>query len=434
MLIAFSQIGYPQSLTLSQNQLVTNTFKKLAVGDLMPDITLTNLLNYSGGKAKLSDFKGKLIILDFWSSGCKVCIGAFPKMEKLQNEFKDKIQVLAVTKESRGSIQWLFERSDIVKNTTLTLALGDKELNQLFPHKAEPFHVWIDKDRIIRAMTTGRNATSENIRDFLDGKNVKMATPNFPDYNYDKSILLEGGGRQIENLEYYSLITKIGTNSGIKSLLTDSATGKFIGFQIFNSTALDLFRAAFDMPYRDNRVIYESANTEKIFISDNKIDEWKNYYSYEIKAPQNKWNKIMQKDFQIYFNVDASLEKRNMRCYVIKRSEDKVTENHIKLLSDSNTSRPYYELYEKRFKITNSSFQTFVSEFIKRNLDYYKSKALPVIDETGYGNRKVNMDIHSIFTDIPSLNKEINKYGLEIIEEERTLDILLLKESKEEVK
>jgi cytochrome oxidase Cu insertion factor (SCO1/SenC/PrrC family) len=57
----------------------------LSIGDKVPDIQFENILNYKSKKAKLSDFKGKLVILDMWSTSCTFCIAAFPKMEELQN-------------------------------------------------------------------------------------------------------------------------------------------------------------------------------------------------------------------------------------------------------------------------------------------------------------------------------------------------------------
>src|SRR5438876_938837 len=72
------------------------TIQPLSIGDKVPDITFKNVLNYKSNKAKLSDFKGKLVILDMWSTWCTSCITAFPEMETLQKQFKDKIQILLV--------------------------------------------------------------------------------------------------------------------------------------------------------------------------------------------------------------------------------------------------------------------------------------------------------------------------------------------------
>lgn len=69
LLIVFSRVGSlkaqsgPRSIDQGEND-------KLTVGDVMPDITFNNLVNYKSSSAKLSDFKGKLVILDFWATTC----------------------------------------------------------------------------------------------------------------------------------------------------------------------------------------------------------------------------------------------------------------------------------------------------------------------------------------------------------------------------
>lgn len=55
----------------------------LTIGDKVPDIVLNHVINYKAGDIKLSDFKGKLVILDFWSSWCGACIALFPHMDSL---------------------------------------------------------------------------------------------------------------------------------------------------------------------------------------------------------------------------------------------------------------------------------------------------------------------------------------------------------------
>jgi len=48
------------------------------------------LTNSDGKKVHLSDYKGKVIVLDFWATWCGPCRASFPKMQELVEKYKDK--------------------------------------------------------------------------------------------------------------------------------------------------------------------------------------------------------------------------------------------------------------------------------------------------------------------------------------------------------
>ncbi len=64
-----------------------------------PDFTLTDL---NGQKVSLSDFKGKVIIVDFWATWCGPCKMEIPSFIKLQEDYKDEVVVLGVSLDQGG--------------------------------------------------------------------------------------------------------------------------------------------------------------------------------------------------------------------------------------------------------------------------------------------------------------------------------------------
>ena len=62
-----------------------------ALGKPAPDMELTDT---DGHKFKLSDYQGKLLLLDFWPSWCKPCVAEFTEIKEILQNYKD--QSLAV--------------------------------------------------------------------------------------------------------------------------------------------------------------------------------------------------------------------------------------------------------------------------------------------------------------------------------------------------
>ncbi len=53
---------------------------------------------------KLSEFKGKVVFLNFWATWCKPCEEEMPSMERLYRQFKDKgLVVLAISQDADGA-------------------------------------------------------------------------------------------------------------------------------------------------------------------------------------------------------------------------------------------------------------------------------------------------------------------------------------------
>ena len=72
----------------------TGVFAKPPAGKTAPEFSLIGF--DSTEKVKLSDFKGKVVLLDFWASWCLPCKKLLPMVADMKSRYPD-LQVLAVS-------------------------------------------------------------------------------------------------------------------------------------------------------------------------------------------------------------------------------------------------------------------------------------------------------------------------------------------------
>ena len=84
-----------QTKDSSFNLSETSLIKK---GAPAPDFTLPDL---DGNRVSLSDYEGKVVLLNIWATWCPPCVEEMPSMEKLHQELKNEsFEILAVSIDS----------------------------------------------------------------------------------------------------------------------------------------------------------------------------------------------------------------------------------------------------------------------------------------------------------------------------------------------
>lgn len=138
--------------TLPEDWQVASETEKpgLATGDLAPDFELTTL---AGETVKLSDYRGKTVMLNFWASWCPPCRSEMPHMEKYYNDNKDSgdIEILAVnmTKTEKNKEKSAKEFVDEYKLTFPILLDIDSEVMKMYQIKVYPTSYIINKEGVI---------------------------------------------------------------------------------------------------------------------------------------------------------------------------------------------------------------------------------------------------------------------------------------------
>jgi peroxiredoxin len=84
------------------------------IGQQAPDFSIKD---QQGRVVKLSDYRGKVVFLNFWGTWCQPCVQEMPEMETLYRAFKDrKFQMLAISIDN----DWQ-EVNEFYKQRNLTL-------------------------------------------------------------------------------------------------------------------------------------------------------------------------------------------------------------------------------------------------------------------------------------------------------------------------
>jgi cytochrome c biogenesis protein CcmG/thiol:disulfide interchange protein DsbE len=82
------------------NLLIKNKITNSVDNKKAPDFSLTGT---DGKIIKLSDFKGKVIIIDFWATWCPPCRKGIPDLIELQKEFGKKVVVIGISLDQEKS-------------------------------------------------------------------------------------------------------------------------------------------------------------------------------------------------------------------------------------------------------------------------------------------------------------------------------------------
>lgn len=138
-------------------------------GDLAPDFELTTS---DGRQAKLSDYRGRKVILNFWATWCPPCKAEIPELEKFYSEFKDKNTVIlgvdmTQNEKSPESVS-IFAGTN--KITYPVLLDKDGAVNQTYQVSAIPTSYIIDEKGVIRNKLFGP-MDYETMKNIIAGMN-----------------------------------------------------------------------------------------------------------------------------------------------------------------------------------------------------------------------------------------------------------------------
>lgn len=405
--------------------------KVFKVGDVLPEDFWTKshqIVNSTEKSIKLSEHRGKLILLDFWNTWCSGCLIAFPKMEQLQEQFRDQIFIQAVTGQNRQLLDKFFSSKNGQRFKSIKSVTEDKYFNQVFPHIGEPFIVWIQDGKVVNT-TDSRQVTAENIAEVLKGHSESLQTvtsidrkrPFMLDENFDRQ-------RNVTMLNYSIFMKGHVPGIGAGGKYKYSASKKEIGRQFTNLPLSDIFFGiglkAFNSiksegRFNEKRMILNLKDASKFYAKNESNGTFENsdLYSFEHNVPEDKADSLYVDMLEVlnrYSNYNAKIKVLQTDCLVLKRTTD------TNLIATKGGKRI------STFPQAPAILQNAPLLHMINMINGVTPIQLPLLDETGI-SENVDLKISGVFS-VEQLIRELAPYGLTIVRENRPLEMLVISE------
>ncbi|NDK54890.1 TlpA family protein disulfide reductase [Pontibacter sp. BT213] len=147
---------------------------KNALGSLAPDFKLKSI---DGTDVTLSDFKGKLVYLNFWQVGCGLCMIELPHIQALTKQLQGKNVVVVNVGLDEDEAKWRKTvTSKQLLGTHLYMKGLDAELVKKYDLKEVPAYFLLDEEGRFLTTKARRPSDREAINDILHHLNQEQAS------------------------------------------------------------------------------------------------------------------------------------------------------------------------------------------------------------------------------------------------------------------
>ncbi len=133
-------------------------------------------VDLAGTPHSLIDYRGQVVVLDFWFSGCGWCLRSMPELNELADEFEDEqVTFLGVNSDSNLDAALRVANNFNLEHTILSDNLDDMTIHEQYHITMWPTVLVLDQQGVLRHVHCGywptmRSSLSERIQELLAHK------------------------------------------------------------------------------------------------------------------------------------------------------------------------------------------------------------------------------------------------------------------------
>jgi thiol-disulfide isomerase/thioredoxin len=151
------------------NNVWLESLKRQFVSRPSSDFQLERL---DGQRVRLSELKGKVVLLDFWATWCGPCVEEMPHLVELYKKYKERgFEVLAISVDAKSD---RYKVAPFVETHKLTFpVLFDEGVSDVYQVKVYPTMIFIDRLGNVRYVDSGFNAERPRALDAIVSELLK---------------------------------------------------------------------------------------------------------------------------------------------------------------------------------------------------------------------------------------------------------------------
>ena len=122
----------------------------IPTGQSAPDFALTDL---DGNLVRLSDYRGNVVLLDFWATWCAPCVKELPHIQRIHDQYREKgLIVLAISTDQQKNAVRSFWADN---GYTFPTLYADGRVQSAYEVRGIPALYLIDREGVVRFHKTG---------------------------------------------------------------------------------------------------------------------------------------------------------------------------------------------------------------------------------------------------------------------------------------